>query len=96
MAPGVLFLDLLNPEGKRQYRSTVLVKDATGQTLRVPIEKPINEPGGNMPMWGNNQYTIVGVIVEGKEIPTQTISNLRSSYPNQDGGISLLLVLQLT
>jgi hypothetical protein len=74
----------------------VLVKDATGQTLRVPIEKPANEPGGNMPMWANNHYTIVGVIVDGKEIPTQTVSNLRSKYPNQGEGISLLLVLQLT
>jgi hypothetical protein len=46
-------------------------------------------------MWANNNYTIVGVMVDGKEIATQTVRELRSNYANKGGGISLLIVLQL-
>ncbi|MEM7028259.1 MAG: hypothetical protein AAF629_01610 [Chloroflexota bacterium] len=95
MAPNTLFLDLIDQSGKRAYRSTIIVKDAGDNHLRVPIEKPEAEPGGNMPMWGGNHYEIVSVIINDQEKPVQPVTNLRSDYPDVGGGQAFLVELQL-
>jgi hypothetical protein len=95
MASNVLYLELLNQEGKRQRGAIILVKDATGQILRVPIEKPAGEPGGNMPMFPNNVYEIAGVLINDTQISVQPVTNLRSAYPDQGEGYAFLVVLQL-
>lgn len=95
MASNVLYLELLNQEGKRQRGAIILVKDATGQILRVPIEKPAGEPGGNMPMFPNNIYEITGVLINDTQIPVQPVTNLRSAYPGQGEGYAFLVALQL-
>ena len=46
-----MYLDITDREGKRVYGTTVIVRDAGDNLLRVPIEKPESEPGGNMPMF---------------------------------------------
>ena len=96
MGPNILFLDLVNQAGERQYGAVILVQDASGQILRVAIEKPANEPGGNVPMWPGNMYQITGVIINGQEKPAQPVTNLRSSYPGKADGVSLLVEMKVT
>ncbi|MFQ5577658.1 MAG: carboxypeptidase-like regulatory domain-containing protein [Anaerolineae bacterium] len=95
LAPNTLYLDVLDQAGERAYGTVVLVKDATGQTLRVAIEKPSAEPGGNMPMWPNNTYTIAGVEMEGQQILAETVTGLQAVIPNHGDGHSFLVVFQL-
>lgn len=95
MAPNMLYVDVLNPAGERAFGAVVLVKDSAGQTLRVPIEKPLAEPGGNMPMWPHNTYTITGVEVQGKPVAAQRVSGLRAAIPGRGGGHSFHVTLQL-
>ena len=92
----MLYLDVINAAGKRIYGATALVKDAAGRTLRVTIEKPLNEPGGNMPMWPHNLYRLAGVEIRGKQIPAQRVSGLRSFIPGKGGGHSFLVIIQIS
>ena len=96
MGPNILYLDLVNQAGRRQYGAIILVQDASGQTLRVAIEKPAHEPGGNIPMWPGNIYRIMGVVIKGQEKPAQEVTNLRSSYPGKTEGVSLLVEMKVT
>ncbi len=95
MGGNTLYLDAVDEQGKRIYGAVILVKDAAGRTLRVPIEKPENEPGGNMPMWPDNIYKLVGVEVKGKKIFTQIVTGLRSLIPGHGDGHSFLVVVQM-
>jgi len=95
MFPSTLYVDLVNQAGRRQHGAVILVRDASGQRLRVPVEKPEHEPGGNMPMFTNNRYEIIGVVINGVEKSVQPVTNLRSEYPNKGGGHALLVELQL-
>ncbi len=95
LAPHTLYIDVLTAAGDRAFGATALVKSAAGRLLRVPIEKPAGEPGGNMPMWPENVYTIVGVEWQGKQLISNPVSGLQSEIPGYDGGHSFLVELQL-
>lgn len=95
MARGTLYLDVLNAQGNRAFGAVVLVKSNATQTLRIPIEKPASEPGGNMPMWPQNNYTITGVEFKGQSINSETITGLQNAIAGQGDGHSFLVVLQL-
>jgi len=95
MAPNMLYVDVLTPAGERAFGAVVLVEDSAGRTLRVPIEKPLAEPGGNMPMWPHNTYTIVGVEVGGERIAAQRVTGLRAAIPGRGAGHTFHVTLQL-
>ncbi len=96
MGRSTLYLDVVTAEGKRIYGAVALVKDAAGRVLRIPIEKPLNEPGGNAPMWPHNLYRLVGVEIQGRQIPTQHVSGLRSLISGRGDGHSFLVVIQVS
>lgn len=95
MAAGTLYLDVQTKDGKRAFGAVVLVKDGENRTLRVTIEKPVNEPGGNMPMWPHNTYAIAGVEFKGRHFDSETVIGLQASIPNHGDGHAFLVVLQL-
>ena len=96
MGRGMLYLDVVDAAGKRIYGATALIKDAAGRTLRIPIEKPLTEPGGNAPMWPHNLYRLAGIEIQGNRIPTQNVTGLRSLIPRQGDGHSFLVVVQVS
>lgn len=95
MARGTLYLDVLNSQGNRAFGAIVLVKTGAQQILRIPIEKPVSEPGGNMPMWPQNSYTITGVEFKGQLISSESVTGLQNNIAGQGDGHSFLVVLQL-
>jgi hypothetical protein len=95
MGPNTLYLDLVNAAGQRQFGADILVRDATGRTFPIRIEKPASEPGANIPMWPGNVYDIVGVVINGQQKPAQQVTNLRSAYPGDVAGLALLVEMQV-
>jgi hypothetical protein len=96
MGRSTLYLDVVDVTGKRIYGAVALVEDAAGRALRIPIEKPLSEPGGNAPMWPHNLYRLTGVEIQGNRIPAQRVSGLRSLIPGKGGGHSFLVIIQIS
>lgn len=94
-----LFLDVLDEQGRRLQGAQVTIQASTGHTFSVGIDKPANEPGGNIPMFLGTTYDVTGVIVAGNTVPTQQVTGFHTNHPsdgqgNDRGHHSFLVVLQ--
>lgn len=96
LAPGTLFLDVVDANDQRIFNAVVLLKSNSGARLRVLIEKPAAEPGGNMPLWAGNTYSITGVELGGRFIPADRVSGLRSDIVGHSDQNSFVVVYQLS
>jgi hypothetical protein len=80
-----IFFDALTPEGERAFHTQGRIRWDGGEHT-VPIDKPMNEPGANFPMWKWQVCT-----VEMLGMPSDQIHNLRTDHPdepNPDGSSS--------
>ena len=89
-----VYVDVLDEDGDRAYGTQVLLKWPSGSGIGV-IDKPLNEPGTNFPIWKNQ---VVEVEVIGK--PSDRVVGLHTAHPDEGAGNSLyhhsfLLVYQL-
>ncbi len=95
LAPNMLYLDVIDQQDQRVFNAVIMVKNDRGQTLQIKIEKPAAEPGGNMPMWPDNKYSIVGVKIAGENIPSETVTGLQAAIAHHGDGHSFLVVYRL-
>jgi len=92
LAAGMLFLDVVDENDRRIFNAVVLLKNKAGDHLRVLIEKPVSEPGGNMPLWAGDEYTIVGIELNDMQLPADLVTGLRSDIPNAGDGHSFVVI----
>ncbi len=92
LAPGTLFADVIDAEGRRVFNAVLLLKNQQDERLRILIEKPLSEPGGNMTMWANNVYSVSGIEIRGRRLPVEGIGGLRTDIPNHGDRNSFVIV----
>ena len=68
-----LYLDVIDAEGQRINGATVLVF-ISGRQEKVIIEKPANEPGGNLPLWKQDVAATDVVIIPPKILPKSYVT----------------------
>ncbi|RME81637.1 MAG: carboxypeptidase regulatory-like domain-containing protein [Caldilineae bacterium] len=78
-----IFLDALDEAGERVYRTRILITWDGGSEL-VVIDKPLNEPGANFPMW---KWQICNAEVQGA--PSDRVENLHTAHPDEAPGNTL-------
>lgn len=69
-----LFIDAVDGEGNRAYGQTLVVNDDI-----VVIDKPLEEPGTNAPLWKNTRYNVM--VVDG--IPSTIVENFHTGHPGE-------------
>ena len=92
LAPGTLFADVVDSKGRRVFNAVLLLKNQQGDRLRLLIEKPDSEPGGNMTMWAHNVYSVTGIEIKGRRLPVESIDGLRANIPNHGDRNSFVIV----
>ena len=75
-----LFLDVLNADGTRRMGARLNLYFA-GRTALVTIDKPVNEPGTNVPMFRGNYYDI-----EAADLPSDKAIHFNTEWPDEEGG----------
>lgn len=75
-----IFVDAVDEEGKRLYGVKVLISWDGGSEPLV-IDKPITEPGANLPMW---KWQICSA--EMLDMPSDRVENLRTDHPDEAAG----------
>ncbi|NOZ72001.1 MAG: hypothetical protein GXP38_08810, partial [Chloroflexi bacterium] len=75
-----IFVDAIDEEGNRLFGVKALISwDGGSETL--VIDKPISEPGANLPMW---KWQVCAV--EMLDMPSERVENLRTDHPDEAAG----------
>lgn len=75
-----IFLDALDEAGRRVYGARARVTWEGGEQV-VTIDKPLNEPGANFPMW---KWQVCAVEMLG--LPSDRVLNLHTAHPDEPPG----------
>lgn len=86
-----IYVDVLDKEGMRIYGSQVSVQDSFNNIFYAIIDKPLNEPGGNYPMFGHeidppNKRT---VYVSQPNMLSEVVSGIHPAHPDEPPGNTL-------
>lgn len=84
-----LYLDVVDEAGQRINGATVLVF-ISGRQEKVVIDKPANEPGGNIPLWKQDEATTDVVVIPPKIWPKsyvtiQEVSGITTLHADEHG-----------
>jgi hypothetical protein len=88
-----IYLDVLDPAlpdaanalGGRIFGARLKVMWEGGESL-VTVNKPLNEPGGNFPMWKSQDCAVVALGLEGHELPSDGVTGLHTRHPDEAPG----------
>nr|WP_290665250.1 hypothetical protein [Ardenticatena sp.] len=80
-----LWVDVRNENGERIMGSRVRVFWAGGEG-EIRIEKPPHEPGGNMPLYRGNVYTVEALGVPGETVPSDRVTGIHTNHPGEGEG----------
>jgi len=96
------YFDVIDEDGERMYRYLIQCVREGGVIASPPpsIEKPLNEPGGNLPMNWDTTWDI-SVLSVNNQYPSDTVSNVHTRHAdegegNTNGHHSFFMVWQLT
>lgn len=85
-----IYLDALDENGNRMNNYLVQATDKTsGQIVTAVINKPENEPGGNIPMYKGQLYDGVKLLSVNNEYPSGVVNGITIDHPDEDGGNTL-------
>ncbi len=76
-----IFIDVLDAEGKRLFGTRVRVTWQSGEGEAV-IDKPLNEPGTNFPVW---KKQVCEIEIKG-DLPSDRVINLHTAHPDEGEG----------
>lgn len=84
-----LYLDVVDEHGQRVRGATVLVF-ISGRQERVVIDKPDNEPGGNIPLWKNDEAATDVVVIPPELWPQsyvtiEEVGGITTLHPDEYG-----------
>lgn len=91
-----IYLDILDPalgdgshpNGARVFGARVRVSWDGGEQ-NVTVDKPLNEPGANFPMWRWQVCAVQAVGLPGQELPSDQVTGLHTGHPDEAPGNTL-------
>lgn len=81
-------LDASNPLGGRVYGARVRVTWDGGEQIAT-VDKPLNEPGTNVPMWRWQVCAVQALGLPGAELPSDRVTGLQTGHPDEAPGNTL-------
>ena len=76
-----------NPIGRVRGARLKITWDGGEQT--VEVDKPLNEPGANFPMWAGQVCSVVALGLPGQELPSDQVVGLHTGHPDEPPGNTL-------
>ncbi|MCX6029729.1 MAG: hypothetical protein NT169_10565 [Chloroflexi bacterium] len=91
-----LYLDILDPalaqeanlQGQRTFGARAKITWDGGEQL-VTVDKPLNEPGANFPMWKWQICAAAALGLPGQELPSDRVTGLQTGHPDEAPGNTL-------
>ncbi len=91
-----IFVDVLDPElgtgsnplGERVYNARVKITWEGGEQV-IAVDKPLNEPGANFPMWKWQVCTAYVLGLSGRELPADQVTGMHTGHPDEAIGNTL-------
>ena len=83
-----IFLDILDEAGQRLYGAQARVTWEGGEQV-VTVDKPLNEPGSNCPMWKYQVCALQALGLPGQPLPSDRVINLHTGHPDEAPGNTL-------
>jgi hypothetical protein len=91
-----VYLDILDPtlaaeanlQGQRAFGARAKISWDGGEQL-VTVDKPLNEPGANFPMWKWQTCTVEALGLPGQELPSERVTGLQTGHPDEASGNTL-------
>ncbi len=91
-----IYIDMLDPElgggsnsmGERVFGGRARVTWNDGEQL-VVVDKPLNEPGTNLPMWKWQVCAAEALGLPGRELPSDRVTGLHTGHPDEAVGNTL-------
>jgi hypothetical protein len=91
-----LYLDILDPAtapdpgslGGRVYGARARITWEGGEQI-VTIDKPLNEPGTNFPMWKGQVCDAIGLGLPGEELVSDRVTGMHTGHPDEAVGNTL-------
>ncbi len=91
-----IYVDLRDPElggdsnsdGGRVFGARARVIWTDGEQL-VVLDKPLNEPGTNFPMWKWQVCAVEALGLSGQELPSDRVTGLHTGHPDEAAGNTL-------
>ncbi|KPL87984.1 hypothetical protein [Ardenticatena maritima] len=80
-----LWVDVRDEQGKRLMGSRVRVRWAGGEG-EIRIEKPADEPGGNMPLYRGNIYTVDVLEPPDAPLPSDRVVSIHTNHIGEGDG----------
>lgn len=80
-----LWVDVRDENGQRLMGSRVRVLWSRGEG-EIRIEKPPHEPGGNMPLYRGNVYTVEALGMPGETLPSDRVVGIHTNHPGEGEG----------
>ncbi len=91
-----VYLDILDPalaqeanlQGARAFGACARVTWDGGEQL-VTVDKPLDEPGANFPMWKWQICAVEALGLPGQELPSDRVTGLQTGHPDEAPGNTL-------
>jgi hypothetical protein len=91
-----LYLDILDPAtapdpgslGGRVYGARARITWEGGEQI-VTIDKPLNEPGTNLPLWKGQVCDVIALGLPGVELPSDRVTGMHTGHPDEGTGNTL-------
>ncbi|MBC8448821.1 MAG: carboxypeptidase regulatory-like domain-containing protein, partial [Chloroflexi bacterium] len=95
-----IFLDILDEVGTRLSAAQARVTWEGGEQV-ITVDKPLNEPGTNFPMWKWQVCAVEALGLPGQPLPSDRVTNLHTGHDDEAPGNTLfhhsfLVVFQRT
>jgi hypothetical protein len=81
-----LFVDVLDEAGRRINGARVQLLYPDGRTELIVIDKPVNEPGGNAPLW---KQDVVSAHVLGEPVKSDLVAGVSPAHADEPPGNTL-------
>ena len=83
-----IFLDILDEARERVFGAQARVTWQGGEQV-ITVDKPLNEPGTNFPMWKGQVCAVEALGLPGQTLPSDRVINLHTSHPDEAPGNTL-------
>jgi hypothetical protein len=77
-----LYADVLDERNERIIGAKLTVKNFNGSIGRMAIDKPLNEPGTNVPIWPNDRLTVWAGFGDGA-LPSDKVVGIHTMHPDE-------------
>jgi hypothetical protein len=77
-----LYADVLDERNERIIGAKLTVKNFNGSIGRMAIDKPLNEPGTNVPIWPNDKLTVWAGFGDGA-LPSDKVVGIHTMHPDE-------------